>query len=206
MTIDSGVYKIVNKINGNCYVGSSKSIDGRLKIHLRRLRNGSHRNPHLQSAFKKYGESAFDFIKVLYCDLKNLLIYEQLLLDEINPEYNICPNAGNTLGVTHSKETRKKMSNARKGKKFTEEHKKKISIALKGHAPTLDCHSQKTRKKISESLLGHSISSETRKKISESNKGKHFGSYNGMWGRKHTEETKRKISQSMKRYHKSISS
>ena len=49
-----------------------------------------------------------------------------------------------------------------KGRKVSEEKKKKISLALKG----------KKRPKISESLKGRTISEETRKKLSLAHKGK----------------------------------
>ena len=42
----------------------------------------------------------------------------------------------NALGYHHSEETRKRMSEAHKGKKFTEEHKKKLSAVRKGNTNT----------------------------------------------------------------------
>ena len=81
----------------------------------------------------------------------------------------------NRKGVTLSAETRKKMSEPKKGKKlkpFSEEHRKKISESLKGCT-----RSEETRKKISESKKGRTsprkgvtLSAETRKKISEAMK------------------------------------
>ena len=83
----------------------------------------------------------------------------------------------NRKGVTLSDETRKKISEAKKGKKlkpFTEEHRKKMSEAKKGRRL-----SEETRKKISESQKGRTsprkgvtLSEETRKKISEAKKGR----------------------------------
>jgi 5-methylcytosine-specific restriction endonuclease McrA len=78
------------------------------------------------------------------------------------------------------------MSNKmKKKKKLTEEHKKKISLALMGHRPWKKgmSPSLETRKKISEGLRGrgfggakkgHPTSLETRRKISEANKGGHW--------------------------------
>lgn len=56
-----------------------------------------------------------------------------------------------------------------KGKKLSEETKKKISETLKGKH-----HSEASRKRISEALKGHSVSEETKKKKSEALKGKHW--------------------------------
>lgn len=71
-------------------------------------------------------------------------------------------------------ETRKKLSilykgkpSLLKGRKLSEEHRKRVSEALKGHE-----HSEETKKKISEALKGKRHTEETKRKISESNKGK----------------------------------
>lgn len=90
-----------------------------------------------------------------------------------------------------SEETRKKIAVARKGIQLSEETKRKISEEQKGKKRLP--FSEETRKKMSEAakgkpgtMKGKHHSEETRKKISEANKGK-----------KHkplSEETKRKIS------------
>ena len=71
-------------------------------------------------------------------------------------------------GKKHSEETRKKISKSNKGKKFSEEH----------------------RKKLSKSATGRILSEEHRKKMSERMKGKP-GLHLGM---KHSEESKKKMS------------
>ena len=50
-------------------------------------------------------------------------------------------------GRKHTEEAKRKMSEAKKGKKHTEETKRKISESRKGRK-----HSEETRRKISESL------------------------------------------------------
>ena len=65
------------------------------------------------------------------------------------------------LGISHSEETKKKISEAHKGKKkpwagkyehnpLSEDHKKKIADGLKGRSVSVE-----TREKIRNSLLGH---------------------------------------------------
>jgi len=61
-----GIYKIINKINDKYYVGSSINIKNRWYHHINKLRKNEHHNPHLQSAWNKYGESNFNFIVVEY--------------------------------------------------------------------------------------------------------------------------------------------
>jgi hypothetical protein len=53
-----------------------------------------------------------------------LIEREQHYLDELDPFFNICKVAGSVLGVKHSKETRRKMSKAQKGKKKSHSLKK----------------------------------------------------------------------------------
>lgn len=97
----------------------------------------------------------------------------------------------------------KEASEAMKGKKFTEEHKKKISEAQKGEKNPFygKKHSEESKKKISEahkgeknSFYGKKHSVETRKKLSEANRGK------PAWnkGKKLSEETKKKLSEACK--------
>lgn len=79
-----------------------------------------------------------------------------------------------------------------KGRKLdslSEEHKKKISEANKGHKV-----SEKTRKKISEVKMGHTVSTKAREKISKSLSGKN----NPMWGKHPSEKTKEKIRKTLK--------
>lgn len=67
---------------------------------------------------------------------------------------------------------------------MTEEHKRKISIALKGRV-----FSEETKRKMSDAQRGKKATEETRKKLSLAHKGK-----NNYWfGKHHSEETKRKI-------------
>lgn len=73
-----------------------------------------------------------------------------------------------------SNETRKKISNARKGMVVSDETRKKLSDAHKGKTV-----SDETRKKISDALKGENnyiygkhLSEETRKKLSDAHKGK----------------------------------
>jgi len=51
-----GVYKIVSRSSGRCYVGSSKDIEKRFKQHLSDLNNGSHHSNKLQEEFLKFGK------------------------------------------------------------------------------------------------------------------------------------------------------
>ena len=54
----SGIYRILNKINGNCYIGSSLNVEKRYKHHLSTLRHNSSRCSILsQETIKKMSEA-----------------------------------------------------------------------------------------------------------------------------------------------------
>ena len=181
---ESGIYEILNTATHDFYIGSAVSFRRRWGQHRCELRKNMHRNDHLQKAWNKYGENAFEFNVILLCDTDNLLYYEQVLLDNLKPVYNICPVAGSTFGRIFSDEAKRKMSNSKKGKPLSEDHKQKLSEASKNR----HC-SDETRKKISEAKTGHSLTEETKRKISEAKIG-HIA----------TEEHRRKLSESGKRY------
>lgn len=56
-----GIYKITNLKNNKAYIGQSTDIKSRWNNHKIELKNNTHRNSHLQNAFNKYGEEAFEF-------------------------------------------------------------------------------------------------------------------------------------------------
>jgi len=166
----SGIYKIINKINGNVYVGSAVNIKKRWGWHKKDLKAKKHRNIYLQNAWHIYGENAFEFQVLEYCEKEKLIEREQYYIDSLNcvrPNgYNLSPTAGSSLGIKRSVETRKKQREIKLGKKFTKEHCKNISLGNKGRV-----FSEETKSKIGKSHLGNK------------------------WalGFKHTEETKAKM-------------
>ncbi len=58
----SGIYKIINKIDGKYYIGSSVDIFTRWRKHREALKRNQHRNRYLQRAWNKYGINSFEFI------------------------------------------------------------------------------------------------------------------------------------------------
>jgi group I intron endonuclease len=99
------IYCIRNRINGKRYIGSSTEFEKRKKNHIAALRHNYHPNPYLQSAWNKYGEVSFEFLVLDECSNDELMNREQILLDTLNPEYNICPFAYAPMrGRKHTKE------------------------------------------------------------------------------------------------------
>ncbi|MGR3179409.1 MAG: GIY-YIG nuclease family protein [Candidatus Anammoxibacter sp.] len=135
--MESGIYKIKNKVTNDVYIGSAKNFNIRWKEHIKRLKRKNHHSIILQNAWNKYGEQSFDFQIIEYVqDVSKLIDREQYYLDLIKPKYNICKYAYSSLGRKPTEETRKKLreNNGKywKGKKLSEEHKKKLSLAKKG--------------------------------------------------------------------------
>ena len=120
------------------YVGSTSDFAIRWRDHRANLNKNRHCNNHLQRAWNKYGEDSFEFSEIEFVDLVDLITKEQHYLNLLRPEYNICPTAGSSLGVTRifSDEHRRKIGAASriymKGKRLSEETKLKISTKLKG--------------------------------------------------------------------------
>lgn len=108
-----GIYKIINTINGKCYIGSSININNRWGKHKALLRHNKHENIKLQNAWNKYGEENFEFVVVKECENEILLEEEQNYLNELGAQdfinkinknfdeicYNVSPIA-NTCIIT----------------------------------------------------------------------------------------------------------
>jgi len=131
---NTGIYKIVNKINNKIYIGSAKDLNKRIKNHLSNLRNNKHCNEYLQLSFNKYKEENFEFIILENCSIDNLIEKEQFYIDNLNPEYNICKIAYSRLGTKHSEETKRKigLKSIGRGEAISKAHlgKKKNSYTI----------------------------------------------------------------------------
>lgn len=138
----SGIYQILNLVNGKRYIGSAVDITARWWLHKRHLTGNVHHSIALQRAWNKYREENFKFEILLTCEKEELIEYEQLHFDELKPEYNICKVAGSMLGYKHSKENCDKISKRMKGtkiwvnRKHREDSKLKMSESAKANPQT----------------------------------------------------------------------
>jgi group I intron endonuclease len=164
----SGIYKIVNKIDGKYYVGSSTNIcngkTSRWNMHISYLKSKIHHNDYLQNAWNKYGESNFDFIVVEKCNIENLIEIEQKYLSIAEKEQKKCYNL--SFIASHpgkfTNYVRQKISDAIRGDKnpnfgkpMSESTKLKISLSKMGQGLGRKL-SMKTIQKIKLSKLGKS--------------------------------------------------
>ena len=133
----TGIYTITNLVNGKIYVGSSTSdFDKRWWRHLSYLRANKHKNPHLQSAYNKYGEFNLKFEILDECEPELCVGLEQYWINLLgvtnrNLGYNIRILAQNNFGLKHTEETKIRMSNSAKLYKRTEEHQKNLTLGIR---------------------------------------------------------------------------
>lgn len=135
----NGVYQIRHLKSSKRYIGScahQRGLGRRWRIHQSDLRRGRHHNSKLQRAWKKYGEDAFIFEILLYCDAENCLMYEQMMLDHYQPEYNDCKSANSPRGRIVTCKTRNKIRQALLGKPLSDDRKRKISRSKTGQRYT----------------------------------------------------------------------
>ena len=184
----SSVYEIRNIVTGSRYIGSAKSFLARRNRHLWELRNNRHPNKHLQHSYEKHGENNFVVSPLLFCSIDNLLLYEQICIDNLSPEYNLTPTAGSLLGYKHSDESKEKIRKASTGKKHSDESRAKMSASRIGNKNCVGRKvSSETRKKIGEKHIGRKMPEFLKKKLSDLNK-----------GRTHTPEVRKIISETQK--------
>ena len=146
-----GIYRIVNKVNGKMYYGSTcKTFAVRRCHHIFKLRNNCHRNKHLQNAWNKYGESAFLFEWVQDTSIQDCISVENKYLKWISEcrnngcdiFYNICEDAtASRIGLKNSPEHCARISAGKKGKSlppFTDIRKEKIGKIIRNNPKRID--------------------------------------------------------------------
>ena len=208
----TGIYKIVNTVNGHMYVGSATNIKVRWRKHKSDLKRSNHHSQKLQRAWNKYGEEAFEFSVIEECEpIKEIILgREQFWIDYYkacdNHNYNVAKVAGSCAGCKATEETRKILSeinrgelNSFYGKHHSEETKKLLSDSAKGRT-----HSQESIEKMSKAQKGRIVSAETREKMSKAQKGKIIGDETrekisiGLTGKSVSPDTKIKMSKAHK--------
>lgn len=196
-----GIYRIVNKVNGKCYVGQAGCIEERIERHWSLLERSKDVR-FLQNAYNKYGKDNFYYEVLEECTIDKLddkEIYWISYYKSNNRKYgyNLTEGGSGSRGYKWSEESRKKLSESCKGRIVSEETKSKISKSLIGNQRSKGNTSvwkgkhlpEETRKKISESL--RNPTDDIRKRMSNAQKNRF--NKQGV-----SEETKKKMSDSRK--------
>ena len=159
----AGVYEIRNTLDGKVYIGSSVHVGKRIAAHRCALKRGDHSSAHLQAAWNKHGAESFVFRPLLLCAEKDLLFYEQRLIDGFKANdpargYNKRPVVASNAGM-----------------KLSEGHKRKIAASV----PRGEAHmyfgkrlSDAAYKAAADQKRAHGLSPETCAKLSAARKGK----------------------------------
>lgn len=149
------IYKITNLINGKLYIGQTKnSLNERWELHKRDFEIGRKAKYPLYCAFAKYGLENFT-VEVIHDNIdtfEDLDYWEKYYIKTLNTKspngYNLTDGGQGIHGYHHTEETKRiigekvkqnankiytpersqKISKANKGKKFSVEHKRKLSV------------------------------------------------------------------------------
>ena len=100
------------------------------------------------------------------CTDNHLNQMEICYIKKHNPQFNFTDGGDGASGFQHSEETKRKMSEAKKDKKFSDEHKRKLSENNARYWKDKN-RSEETKRKISEAHKGKKFSEKTKRKMSE---------------------------------------
>lgn len=193
-----GIYKIQYP-DGSFYIGSSSNVRKRIFLHMRPLFAGLHKSLRLQRNWSKFRKVTIS--TVLVCRESDLLLYEQIMLDNLQPTLNGCLVAQRRIWTD---ESRAKMSIVHLGRKRPPSTSKKISDGKKGNGignqnrtGKPDPEQEKLRKSLT--MFGNTL----RKGVllSEDHKGKIASSLKGNERRKgkvRSPEERAKVSATLK--------
>lgn len=156
----TGIYGIYNQVNGKWYVGQAVDIERRKQQELSFLRagkfHGSNRNnEHMTRAWEIYGHEAFIWVVLEECSVENLDDREIFWIaekDSYKNGYNQTTGGGGRRGYHLSGETKKKISDALKGRPLAEETRRKMSESRKGRVVSERCKAA-TRERVSVAVI-----------------------------------------------------
>lgn len=196
--ITRGIYCYIDKNDNQIvYVGKDSYIDKNMR-HKQHFQSSRYDAQPINRILQK---NPFRYrYNVLWetddCTDNHLNQMETCYIKKYNPQFNFTDGGDGASGFQHSEKTKRKMSEARKGKKFSDEHKRKLSENNARYWKDKN-RSEKTKRKISEAKKGkkpYEMTEETRKKMSEARKGKK----SPMYGKTHSEKTRKKMSKAHK--------
>ena len=168
------IYKIYFPQSDKCYIGQTKDIKRRMRVHLLHAKSAIH------DALQKYDDWIISVLDICESrDEANKVEIEKIReYKAMSPDgYNL--TAGGDVGAL-SDETRKRIGDAHRGKLVSEETRRKLSEAHQGQMHTPESIEKALATRIKNGKLYHS--EESKEKIRRL-----------ATGRRHTEETKAKL-------------
>lgn len=136
----SAVYKIVNTVTGETYIGSSKDVKKRWTFHKSLSTWKRYANSLLYQDFQKYGLDKFDFEIIEETDdLKNR---EQYFISLLSSEYNIRVATTGLSREDYNKQYYKEYKKSEKWKESNRKASRKYRQTEKGKESNRRCQSQ----------------------------------------------------------------
>lgn len=126
----SGVYKIINTVTGDFYIGSSKNVEDRWVKHKCPSTWKNKPNSQLYKDMQKYGTDKFDFQILAEVEPGYLKQVEQEFIETLKPAYN--SNNAKGLDIERWKKAKKEYSQSEKGKEVLKKANKEYSQSEKG--------------------------------------------------------------------------
>ena len=166
------IYKITNSINDKIYIGqTTTSLEKRFRGHLGDMEREV--NNKFYNAMKKHGAENFyiEPIEIGINSLESLSEREVFWIryyDTYNNGYN--STEGGEISPMMYASVRTKVSNALKGRVFSDEHRQKLSLANLGKEGVP--HTEEHKSYMRELMTGREVSEETREKLREASLGK----------------------------------
>ena len=130
----SGVYCLINNINGHAYVGSSINLTSRMRGYLNNtfLKSKQNINMPITKALLKYDQSNFTLIILEYVEYPSLTIRETFYITHVIPYYNVLKQGYFSLGYKHTEEAKRLLRELGKKRMHTDKTKTLIARALTG--------------------------------------------------------------------------
>ena len=123
--IISGIYRIINTITGDFYIGSSKNVKNRWAVHKCQSTWNKHPNNSMYLDMRKYGVDNFEFQVIEVVESDSLKETEQQFIELLKPTYN--SNNAKGLDIERLKKYKKEYRKSDKCKEYEKSDKRKES-------------------------------------------------------------------------------
>ncbi|CBX90003.1 similar to GIY COI i14 grp IB protein [Plenodomus lingam JN3] len=157
----SGVYCLINKVNGHSYVGSSIKLASRMRNYLNKafLKSKQNANMPITKSLLKYDYSNFSLLILEYVEAEFLTSRETFYIANIIPYYNVLKQGFSYLGYIHTEETKKLLSELAKNRTHSDETKGLIARAVTGENNPFynKSHSIESKIRIIEAKSAYSV-------------------------------------------------
>lgn len=154
----SGIYCIRNIENNKRYIGRTVNLSKRKSEHFWMLNSNRHFNKYLQNAYNLHPNYfVFEIIEECeneLCNEKEIFYISKYQTMDAEFGYNLCEGGKTTTGYKFTEETKRKLSEQRKGIKPTQETIEKRKATLKKHMEDDPEFAERLKEQHRKNLLG----------------------------------------------------